>query len=149
MKNPVGRLKAAWYDKLNGQLTYNSQSVPVFREDANKLPSSHYVIIKAGGAFNERTADAFMKRAFLLITVITKFSGAEGINDQVVDEIDEQIQNLITPTTLDDALTDGPDFQVLNVSAEDESYDTFIDTDQSIKYHIKTTRWEHLAVEKN
>ena len=65
----------------------------------------------------------------------------------MVDDIDEQIQNLISPTTLDDGLTDGPYFQILNVVAEDESYETFIDNDQSIKYHIKTTRWEHLAVE--
>lgn len=66
MKNPVGRLKAAWYNKLGGNLTYNSQSVPVFREDANKIPSSHYVLIRSGGANNERTADSFMKRVFYL-----------------------------------------------------------------------------------
>lgn len=147
MKNPVGRLKTAWYNKLNGSLAYNSIAVPVFREDANKIPSSHYVLIRAGGSRNERTADSFMKRVSLFIQVVTKFSGAEGINDGAVDEIDEQIQGLINPTTLDDGLTDGTVFQIINVNPEDETYETFIDSDQSIKYHIKTTRWEHLAVE--
>ena len=148
MKNPVGRLKAAWYNKLNGSLTYSSISVPVFREDANKLPSSHYVLIRAGGSRSERTADAFMRRVSIFIQIVTKFSGMEGINDGVVEEIEEQITELINPTTVDDALVDGVYFQVLNVDNEDDSYETLIDTDQSIKYHIKTTRWTALVVEK-
>jgi hypothetical protein len=148
MKNPVGRLKTAWYNRLNGNVSYNSASIPVFREDANMIPDSHYILIRAAGSRNERTSDAFIKKVSLFIQVVTKFSGAEGINDSVVDEIDEQIQNLINPTVLDDGLTDGDYFQILNVNPEDETYETFIDTDQSIKYHIKTTRWEHQAVEK-
>lgn len=146
MKNPVGRLKTAWYNKLNGNLTYNSVSVPVYREDADTIPSSHYVLIRAGGARNQRTADSFMKEVFLFIQIVTKFSAATGINDAVVDDIDEQIKELINPTVLDDALTDGSVFQILNVNPEDEVYETI--ADDTTKYHIKTTRWEHLAVEK-
>lgn len=148
MKNPVGKIKNSWYNKINGAVTYNYVSVPVFREDANKIPSSHYILIRASGARNERTSDSFQKRVSLFIQVITKFSGAEGINDAVVDDIDGQIQNLINPSVIEDGLVDGTDFQVIEVNPEDENYETFIDEDQSIKYHIKTTRWEHLAIEK-
>jgi hypothetical protein len=149
MKNPVGRLKTAWYDKLNGSLTHSSVSVPVFREDANKLPSSHYVLIRAGGSRSERTDTSFMRRVSIFIQIVTKFSGAEGINDSIVEEIEEQITELINPTTSDDALVDGVYFQVNNVDNEDDTYETFIDTDQSIKYHIKTTRWTALVIQKN
>lgn len=147
MKNPVGRLKTAWYNRLNGNLTYNSVQVPVFREDADTIPPSHYVLIRSGGARNQRTDDSFMKEVFLFIQIVTKFSASTGINDTIVDDIDEQIQELITPTTLDDTLSDGTFFQVINVNPEDEVYETI--ADETTKYHIKTTRWEHLAVQKN
>lgn len=149
MKSPVGRLKNAWHDKLNGQLSYNSVNVPVYREDAGKLPSSHYVLIRAGGSRNESPADAFMRRVSLFIQIVTKFPGTANIQDNIVEEIEEQILEIIRPTTLDDALTDGADFQITLVSNEDDSYENFEDTDHTIKYFIKTTRWEHLAVQKN
>lgn len=149
MKNPVGRLKTAWYDKMNGSLTYNSVSVPVYREDANQIPSSHYVLIRAGGSQNQRTSDSFMRRVSIFIQIVTKFSGAEGINDSIVEDIDEQISEIINPTTSDDALVDGVYFQVNDVNSESDTYETFIDTDQSIKYHIKTTTWTALVIQKN
>src|SRR5688572_20883625 len=121
MKNPVGRLKNAWYDKLNGQLSYDGSPVTVYREDAGKLPTSHYVLIRAGGSRNESPADAFMRRVSLFIQIITKFHGTSNIEDNIVEEIEEQILELIRPTTLDDALTDGADFQITLVSNEDDS----------------------------
>jgi hypothetical protein len=71
------------------------------------------------------------------------------VEDDIVEEIEEQITELILPTTLDDALTDYADFQVTLVSNESDQYENFVDTDNSIKYFIKTTTWEHLAVQKN
>jgi hypothetical protein len=148
MKNPVGELKTAWYSKLNGNITYSATSVPIFREDANKLPSSHYILIRAAGSTKE-PSDCYMRRVSLFIQIVSKFHGTEGINDNVVEEIDESINQLIIPTSLTDALSDGADFQITIVSPEDDTYETFIDTDNSIKYHIKTIRWEHLCVQKN
>lgn len=147
MKNPVHKLKNAWFDKLNGNLTYDSIQVPVYREDAGKLPSSHYVLIRAAGSRNERTADSFMRWVSLFIQIITKFHGTENVDDSIVESIEEQITELILPTTLDDSLVD-TDFQITLVSNESDNYENFIDTDQSIKYFIKTTTWEHLAVQK-
>jgi hypothetical protein len=146
MRNPVAYLKAAWYAKLYGALSYDSVTIPVYREDADSIPSSHYVLIRAGGVSNERTADSYMKKVSLFIQVVTKFSSATGINDEIVDNIDGQIQALISPTTLDDGLTDGSLFQVINVSCETENYETFVDEDT--KYFIKTSTWEHLCIEK-
>jgi hypothetical protein len=149
MKNPVLHIKNAWFDKLNNALSHNSVTVPVYREDAGKLPVSHYVLIRAGGSRNERTADSFMRRVTLFIQIVTKFHGTANVEDDIVEEIEEQITELILPTTLDDALTDYADFQVTLVSNESDQYENFVDTDNSIKYFIKTTTWEHLAVQKN
>jgi len=147
MKNPVGKIKYAWYNKLKNQLFFNTLAVPVYREDADKLPSSHYVLLRSAGSRKE-PVDAFMRRVSIFVQVVTVFHGAQGINDSIVDEIDEQIGNIARPTFLDDALDDSTDFQITMVSNEEETYETFIDSDQGKKYHIKTTRWEHLAVEK-
>lgn len=147
MKNPTYKLKSAWYDLLNGNITYDGVQVPVSREDGGKIPSSHYIVIRAGGSRRE-PVDQFMRNISVVIQVITKFSSAEGVNDEVVEIIDEQIGNYALPTFLDDALIDGSDFQITMVSNEEDSYDTLEDSDKSIKYFIKTTRWEHLAVEK-
>lgn len=151
MKNPVYRLKNAWFNKLSNAISINSVTIPVFREDAGKLPASHYVLIRSGGSKKEGNDNSFMRRVSLFIQIVTKFDGTELINDEIVESIEEQITQIILPDgqqSIDDALTDGTDFQITMVSNEDDSYETFIDTDQSIKYHIKTTRWEHLAVQK-
>jgi len=152
MKNPGYRLKNAWFQKLNGNIFISSVPISVHREDAGALPSSHYVLIRSGGSRNENTDNSFMRRVSLFIQIVTKFSSTETINDEIVESIEEQITQLVMPdgqANLDDALTDGTDFQVNNVINQDDSYETFEDTDNSLKYHIKTTRWEHLAVQKN
>lgn len=139
------RLKAGWYNLLNGNITINSVQIPVYREDADKIPSSHYILIRAGGARNERTSDAFIKKIYLFIQIVTKFTANTGINDTIVDLIDEQIGLLALPTPFNDALNTSGDIEFINVAAEDETYETFVDEEN--KYHIKTVRWEHTAVQ--
>lgn len=153
MKNPVGRIKTAWFNKLNGALTYSAVTIPVFREDADRLQAvltgltfAVYVLIRAGGSRPERTGETFMKRVWVYVQIVTRFEKSTGLDDKVVDEVDEQIQQLAWPTVVDDGLTNPIGFHVQNVSPEDEIYETVVD--ETFKYHIKTTRWEHLVIEQ-
>lgn len=145
MKNPGHQLKTAWYNKLSGNLTINSAQVKVFREDADAAPGNYYVVLRMESSTNESTADAHLTRPILITHIVTKFSGATGIKDDIVESIDDQIKVLVIPTANIDGLSDPSGFQILNVSPQSESYLT--EDDGQYKYYQKIIRWEHQIVQ--
>jgi hypothetical protein len=145
MKNPIGRLKTAWYNKLSGNITISGSQVKVFREDADSSPGLYYVIIRAESSTDESTADAHFTRPIIITHIVTRFSGQTGIKDDIVESIDEQIKELAIPTQNNDGLTDPTGFQFLCISPQSESY--LAEDDGQYKYFQKIVRYEHLITQ--
>ena len=145
MKNPIGRLKTAWFDKLDGAITISGNPVKIFREDADGNAGNYYVIIRAESSTDESTADAHFTRPIIITHIVTKFSGQTGIKDDILESIDEQIKELVIPVQNNDGLTDPSGFQILNVSPQSESY--LPEDDGQYKYFQKIVRWEHLITQ--
>jgi len=145
MKNPIGRLKTAWFTKLDGQITISGNQVKVFREDADGNPGTFYVVIRAESSTNESTADAHFTRPIIITHITARFSGQTGIKDDIVESIDEQIKELVITSANNDGLTDASGFQFLCVSPQSESYLT--EDDGQYKYYQKIVRWEHLITQ--
>jgi hypothetical protein len=145
MKNPIGRLKTAWYNKLSGNITISGSQVKVFREDADSSPGLYYVVIRAESSTDESTADAHFTRPIIITHIVTRFSGQTGIKDDIVESIDEQIKELAIPTQNNDGLTDPTGFQFLCISPQSESYLT--EDDGQYKYFQKIVRYEHLITQ--
>jgi hypothetical protein len=145
MKNPIGRLKTAWFTKLDGGITISGSPVKVFREDADANPGLYYVVIRAESSTNESTADAHFTRPIIITHIVTRFSGQTGIKDDILESIDEQIKELVITSANNDGLTDPSGFQFLCVSPQSESYLT--EDDGQYKYYQKIVRWEHLITQ--
>ena len=145
MKNPIGRLKTAWFTKLDGNITISGNQVKVFREDADGNPGTFYVVIRAESSTNESTADAHFTRPIIITHITARFSGQTGIKDDIVESIDEQIKELVITSANNDGLTDASGFQFLCISPQSESYLT--EDDGQYKYYQKIVRWEHLITQ--
>ena len=145
MKNPIGRLKTAWFNKLSGNITISSNQVKVFREDADGSPGNFYIVIRAESSTNESVADAHFTRPIIITHIVTRFSGQTGIKDDILESIDEQIKELVITSANNDGLTDPSGFQFLCVSPQSESYLT--EDDGQYKYYQKIVRWEHLVTQ--
>ena len=145
MKNPGHQLKTAWHTKLSGNITISGNQVKVFREDADAAPGNYYVVLRMESSTNESTADAHLTRPVMITHIVTRFSGATGIKDDICESIDDQIKVLVIPTANNDGLTDPTGFQILNVSPQSESYLT--EDDGQYKYYQKIIRWEHQIVQ--
>lgn len=118
MKNPAPYLRKAFFDLLNGVVTYNSNQVPV-KEKGGKREVP-YMILLGELTLNDRTRDknSFSGNGSLLIEVIHEGTGT--VYHKNVDEIGEIVMNLIHPTPR--AVIDADEFQVIGLRKESQNY---------------------------
>ena len=86
----------SWYSLLNGNVTYDSAEVPVYKEDAPYTTSGHYILLRAEGQTWAANKTVFADNVVVIVDVVTVFK--HNINRYVVDSIDEQIFNLVFQT---------------------------------------------------
>ena len=96
MRDTLYPLRKAFYEALNGQLTYNSVDVPVYDEIApNNAPSS-FVIISTGTTVDNDTLTSFQSENTLLIDIVSK-TGV-SVSKDVVDNIANQVFLILKPS---------------------------------------------------
>ncbi len=131
----------AWYDLLNGQITYNSVPVKIYPGDPANDDYGHHVIIRAESETDASNGSSFMLNSVVGIEIVTVFP--VSIDKSVVNDIDNQIRQLLFPTRQCALVTDG--FQILNVRLLSSTY---LDDDDGVrKYYRKETRFFHLLNE--
>lgn len=94
----MNELIQAWYNLLNGSLSYNGQSIGVFMEDIPEdYPtagfSDHYVWIHAEGGTDDSNKRRFADNNVVVIDIVTVFQN--NINRTVCETIDSAIRNLV------------------------------------------------------
>lgn len=135
MKNVMKPLVDAWFDLLDGNLTYGGQEVKVYKEDAANNNTFHYVLLRAESETDDSNKATFVTRAVVIVDIITVHP--VSVKRSIVDEIDDQIRELIFPTRQHALVTD--DFQILNVSPVSSMY--LNDFDGTKKIYRKITRF--------
>ena len=106
MINVTNRLLKAWFELLDGNL-----SVPVYRYDAPATETGNYVLLRVESDSDDSNNQRFVSTPVVITEVITKFSTM--INDSLAGEIDEEIGELLYPTT--------PAHHTLPIQAENQT----------------------------
>jgi len=116
MINVTNRLLKAWFELLDGNL-----SVPVYRYDAPATETGNYVLLRIESDSDDSNNQRFVSTPVVITEVITKFSTM--INDSLAGEIDEEIGELLYPTTPGHhALPMQDDIQIVSVTRRDATY---------------------------
>lgn len=98
----MNELIHAWYNLLNGHLTYGGLNVGVFMEDVfedypapnvGSTDSPHYVWIRGEGGTDDSNKARFSDDDVVIIDIVTTFNG--NVNRSVVEAIDSAIRALV------------------------------------------------------
>ena len=98
----MNELIHAWYNLLNGHLTYGGLNVGVFMEDVNEdypapnvgsTDSPHYVWIRGEGGSDDSNKARFADDDVVIIDIVTSFTN--NVNRTVVETIDAAIRTLV------------------------------------------------------
>lgn len=120
VKQPV---RQAYYDLLNGALTFGGNPVPV-SDDIKKLAdnSTIYVILSNQTGIDSSTFQTFDSEETIVLDIVYK-AGARA-SKEVVDNIAGQICMLVLPAPGINGLTSAPGVQINCVKKSDDRYMT-------------------------
>ena len=139
MKNYVGELVKAYYQCLDGNITYDGQQVNIYNVAVAANETFHHIVLRPESEFDSSNKSSFVTNPVIVADVITVHHGA--IDAGVVEEIDNAMRELIFTARNTTGLTITGDFQVLNVRIESTTYlDGF---DGSKHEHRKISRFTH------
>lgn len=142
---PGSDVRKAFFDVLNGSLSYNSANVPVFDEEVppDIDPGNYYVILGSQTENNSSNKTKFVHDVTINIDVVTKF--LKDVRKLPAEQITSQITTLITPTVSTTGLTDSAYFQFkalryLDTNTLSDQFDSIKIMRKIIRYSITATQ---------
>ena len=138
MKNVTGLLLNAWYELLSGNI-----SVPVYRTDAPPTEEGNFVLLRVESDTDNSNNQKFVTNPVIITEVITKFS--VRIDDGLAIEIDNEIGELVKPTSATNALPVQAGIQIVDVRRENATY--LPEDDGTFRYNRIITRNIHRVLQ--
>lgn len=147
MKDPVKFIKDAYYDLLDGNITYNGSPIPVYDEEADPSGNSFYIIISTVTDTDKPVKSKFFSDTQIVIDVITLLDYQITKEKEIVDVICGKIMNLVLPTPDTTGIADTADFQAVSVRRESSNHLPVADTGTK-KVVRRVLRFTQTIVEK-
>lgn len=134
-------LRTAYYQLLNGFLTFNSAPVPV-SDDARKLIDSGvypYVLLSSQSGVELNTLASFDSQEDIILDIVDK--SLARTNKQNVDAVANQIVQLVCPNPAQNGLPGQPGISINNVRLSNDNYITLaLNTSNSVIRRLLTFR---------
>jgi len=135
----MGKLMDSWHSLLNGVI-----SVPVYKEGSvpEEIESS-YVELRAESASEDDTKHSFRSDEIVITDIVTMLNLA--VDRSLCEAIDDQIKQLIRPTSQTHGLAAQSGMQILFVYPETTNY--LEEYDSGKKYYRKIVRYRNRIVQ--
>ena len=147
MKDPVNFIKNAYFNALDGVITYNGSTIPVYDEEADETGGDYYIIISTITDADFPNKGKFMNDVEVLIDVVSQNNWRVDLVKQIVDSITAKILNEIIPSIGTTSLIENADFQIVDVRKASTQHVPVIDTGTK-KIVRRLTRFTQLIIEK-
>ena len=147
MKDPVKFIKEAYFNALDGVITYNGSTIPVYDEEADETGGDYYIIILTITDADFPNKGKFMNDVEVLIDVVSQNNWRVDLVKQIVDSITAKILNVIIPSVGATSLIGNADFQIVDVRKASTQHVPIIDTGTK-KIVRRLTRFTQIIIEK-
>jgi hypothetical protein len=154
MKDGIKFIRDSYFNLLQGAITYNGSTIPVYDEEADETGSDFYIIVSSLTDANIPVKTKFHNEITILIDVVTTFNTKMYSNSdpqpkmkEPADVITGKILNLVKPTRNTTGIADDSDFQVVDVKKESSQHFPVLDTDTK-KIIRRLTRFSQIVIEK-
>jgi len=147
MKDPVKFIKDAYFNALDGAITYNGSTILVYDEEADETGGDYYIIISTITDADLPNKGKFMNDVEVLIDVVSQNNWRVDLVKQIVDSITAKILAVIIPSVGTTSLIENADFQIVDVRKASTQHVPIIDTGTK-KIVRRLTRFTQLIIEK-
>jgi hypothetical protein len=147
MKDPIKFIKSAYYTALDGAITYNGSTIPVYDEEADETGGDYYIVISTIVDADLPNKGKFMNEVEVLIDVVSQNNWRVDLVKQIVDSITAKILNVIIPSISTTGLVDNSDFQIVDVRKGSSQHIPILDTGTK-KIVRRLTRFTQIIIEK-
>jgi hypothetical protein len=147
MKDPVKFIKEAYFNALDGVITYNGSTIPVYDEEADETGGDYYIIISTITDADFPNKGKFMNDVEVLIDVVSQNNFRVDLVKTIVDSITAKVLNVIIPSVGNTSLSGNVDFQIVDVRKAATQHIPIIDTGTK-KIVRRLTRFTQLIIEK-
>jgi hypothetical protein len=147
MKDPIKFIKSAYYTALDGAITYNGSTIPVYDEEADETGGDYYIVISTIVDADLPNKGKFMNEVEVLIDVISQNNWRVDLVKQIVDAITAKVLNTIIPSINTTSLPGNADFQIVDVRKSASQHVPILDTGTK-KIVRRLTRFTQIIIEK-
>jgi hypothetical protein len=154
MKDGIKFIRDSYFDLLQGAITYNGTTIPVYDEEADETGNDFYIIISTLTDAYIPVKAKFFNEVTILIDVVTTFntkmysaSDPQPKMKEPCDVITGKILDLVKPSRDTTGIADSSDFQVIDVKKESSQHFPVFDTDTK-KIIRRLTRFSQIVLEK-
>lgn len=147
MKDPIKFIKSAYYTALDGAITYNGSTIPVYDEEADETGGDYYIIISTIVDANLPNKGKFMNEVEVLIDVVSQNNFRVDLVKGIVDAITAKVLNVIIPSINTTSLAGNADFQIVDVRKSASQHVPILDTGTK-KIVRRLTRFTQIIIEK-
>lgn len=147
MKDPIKFIKNAYFTALDGAITYNGSTIPVYDEEADETGGDYYIIISTIVDADLPNKAKFMNEVEVLIDVVSQNNWRVDLVKKIVDAITEKILNTIIPSVNVTSLAGNTDFQIIDVRKSASQHVPILDTGTK-KIVRRLTRFNQTIIEK-
>lgn len=153
MKDGIKFIRDSYFDLLEGNITYNGTTIPVYDEEADETGNDFYIIVSTVTDAYIPVKTKFFNEVTILIDVVTTFdvkmysgSDPQPKMKEICDVITGKILNLVKPTRDTTGIADNSDFQVIDVKKESSQHFPVFDTETK-KIIRRLTRFSQIVKE--
>ena len=147
MKDPIKFIKSAYYTALDGAITYNGSTIPVYDEEADETGGDYYIVISTIVDADLPNKGKFMNEVEVLIDVVSQNNWRVDLVKQIVDAITAKILDRIIPSIGNTNLIENADFQIIDVRKGSSQHVPILDTGTK-KIVRRLTRFSQIIIEK-
>jgi hypothetical protein len=147
MKDPIKFIKSAYYTALDGAITYNGSTIPVYDEEADETGGDYYIVISTIVDADLPNKGKFMNEVEVLIDVVSQNNWRVDLVKQIVDSITAKVLNVIIPSISTTGLAGNSDFQIVDVRKGSSQHIPILDTGTK-KIVRRLTRFTQIIIEK-
>jgi hypothetical protein len=147
MKDPIKFIKSAYYTELDGAITYNGSTIPVYDEEADETGGDYYIIVSTITDADLPNKGKFMNDVEVIIDVVSQNNWRVDLVKQIVDAITAKVLDRIIPSIGTTNLSGNADFQIVDVRKESSQHVPILDTGTK-KIVRRLTRFTQIIIEK-
>ncbi|MFO0089837.1 MAG: hypothetical protein ACK518_03460 [bacterium] len=147
MKDPIKFIKNAYFTALDGVITYNGSTIPVYDEEADETGGDYYIIISTITDADLPNKGKFMNEVEVIIDVVSQNNWRVDLVKQIVDAITAKVLNTIIPSIGTTNLSGNADFQIVDVRKGSSQHIPILDTGTK-KIVRRLTRFTQIIIEK-